>query len=200
MASPRTEDSRVRILLFALWVAALLLAACDKVPRPSSSGDSSQSFDPIAFFDGHTHSWGVIESRAGAPTQQIVTDSHGEADGNGRLRMVQHLSFQDGTTQQRDWSLWRTGSGRFEATANDMVGSAIGSSDGNIFHWQWVLARSPGNSLLDVTMKQWMYRLADGSVMIRTTVSKFGIILAEVTEQFTHPDQNQTAASPLAKG
>jgi hypothetical protein len=34
-----------------------------------------------------------------------------------------------------------------------------------------------------------MYRLADGSVMIRTTISKLGIILAEVTEDFTHPDR-----------
>jgi hypothetical protein len=51
-----------------------------------------------------------------------------------------------------------------------------------------VLARSPGNSLMDVTMSQWMYRLPDGSIMIRTTISKFGFIVAEVTEQFTHPD------------
>jgi hypothetical protein len=35
-------------------------------------------------------------------------------------------------------------------------------------------------------MNQWMYGLADGSAMIRTTVSKFGVILAEVTDRFTH--------------
>ena len=40
---------------------------------------------------------------------------------------------------------------------------------------------------MDVTMNQWMYPMDDGSVMIRTTVSKFGMIVAEVTEQFTHP-------------
>jgi hypothetical protein len=32
-----------------------------------------------------------------------------------------------------------------------------------------------------------MYRMPDGSVMIRSTISKLDIILAEVTEQFTHP-------------
>jgi hypothetical protein len=101
--------------------------------------------------------------------------------------MVQHLSFQDGTTQQRDWILWRSGADRFDATANDMVGTARGISDGGIFHWRWKLARSPGNALMDVEMSQWMYRLEDGSVMIRTTISKFGVIVAEATEQFTHP-------------
>ena len=103
--------------------------------------------------------------------------------------MVQHLSFQDGTTQQRDWTLWRSGPAQFEATANDMVGTAKGEAEGNVFHWQWVLARSPGNSLMDVTMNQWMYQLQDGTVMIRSTVSKFGLIVAEVTEQFTHPEK-----------
>jgi hypothetical protein len=45
---------------------------------------------------------------------------------------------------------------------------------------------SPGNPLMNVTMQQWMYRMEDGSVTIRTTVSKLGFIVAEITEQFTH--------------
>ena len=167
-------------------LAAILLTGCDRTSSPPASAGTGPAFDPIAFFDGHTHSWGVIESRSGAPTGRIVTDSRGEKDGSGRLRMVQHLSFQDGSRQVRDWTMWRSGPNRFDATANDMVGTAKGKADGSTFHWHWVLARSPGNGLTDVTMNQWMYRLADGSVMIRTTVSKFGIILAEVTEQFTH--------------
>jgi hypothetical protein len=174
----------VRVSLIGLCVTGIVLAGCDQTPRPSAG--SGPAFDPIAFFAGSTHSWGVVESRAGAPTELVVTDSHGEKDETGRLRMVQHLSFQDGTTQQRDWLLWRNGPDRFEATANDMVGSAEGQAGGNIFHWQWVLARSPGNRLMDVTMSQWMYQQDDGSVMIRTIVSKFGIIVAEVTERFTH--------------
>jgi hypothetical protein len=167
---------------------AIILTGCHQSsPTPGLVG-SGPAFDPAAFFLGHTHSWGVIESRSGAPTEWVVTDSHGEEDGTGRLHMVQHLSFQDGSTQQRDWVLWRSGPDRFDGTANDMVGSATGEADGSLFHWQWVLARSPGNRLMDVTMNQWMYRLPDGSAMIRTTVSKFGLIVAEVSEQFTHPD------------
>lgn len=179
----------MRLSLLVVCAAVAFTAACDRTSRPSASVVSGPPFDPVAFFDGHTHSWGVIESRSGAPTEWIVTDSHGEVDGANRLRMVQHLSFQDGTRQDRDWLLWRSDSGGFEATANDMVGSAKGQADGGIFHWQWVLVRSPGNDLMDVTMSQWMYRMPDGSVMIRTTISKFGVILAGVTERFTHLDR-----------
>ena len=124
------------------------------------------------------------------PTERIVTDSFGEADGSGRLRMVQHLALSDGTTQERDWVMWRSGPDRFDATANDMVGTAQGLASGRVFHWQWVLARSPGNALMNVTMEQWMYRMDDQSVTIRTTITKFGIIVAEVTEQFTHREKS----------
>ncbi len=178
----------MRLSQLLACLTAVMLGGCDPTASAgTASAGSGLPFNPVAFFDGHTHSWGVIESRSGAPTMRVVTDSHGEKDGVDRLRMVQQLSFQDGTTQQRNWQLWRSGPDRFDATANDMIGVAKGETDGNIFHWHWVLARSPGHDLMNVTMNQWMYRLADGSVMIRTTISKFGVIVAEVTEQFTHP-------------
>jgi Protein of unknown function (DUF3833) len=189
VASPRTEDTSVRFPLLALGLAAILAAGCARESRVPVSTDGSPPFDPVAFFDGQTRSSGVIESRFGVSTERIVTDGHGQRDGTERLRMVQHLSFQDGTTQERDWILWRSGPDQFKATANDMVGTAEGEANGRVFHWQWVLARWPGNPLMNVTMQQWMYRMEDGSVTIRTTVTKLGFIVAEVTEQFIHPEK-----------
>jgi hypothetical protein len=130
----RTKDRSVRVPLLALCTTVLVLAGCDQTPLSSASSGSGPAFDPIAFFTGHTHSWGVIESRAGAPTEWVVTDSHGEKDATDHLQMIQLLSFQDGTTQKRDWSLWRSGPNQFDATANDMVGSAKGEANGAIFH------------------------------------------------------------------
>jgi hypothetical protein len=124
-------------------VTASLIAGCDRQRADYATAKTGPTFDPTAFFDGHKQSWGVIESRSGAPTKRIVTDSHGWINEANQLRMVQHLSFQDGKTQARNWTLWRTGPNRFKATANDMVGSAAGEADGQMFHWEWVLARSP---------------------------------------------------------
>jgi hypothetical protein len=168
-----------------LVLAACLLAGCDKPPAATLFEGAGPAFDPVAFFGGHIQSWGVMESRTGSPTGWVVTQCDGQADGPDRIRMVQRLSFQHGHPQQRTWTLWRTGPNRFEATANDMVGSAIGQSDGRSFHWTWVLASAPGERPFNVTMEQWMFRLDDGAVMIRTTVSKLGIVLAQISEQFT---------------
>ncbi len=176
----------------AACAALGLLAGCDR--QPPHIGGTDPAFDPITFFSGHTHSWGVIEGRSGAPTEAIETDSQGRLDAMGRLQMTQRLSYQDGKTQERTWTMLRTAPGQFQATANDMVGTADGRSDGRVFHWRWVLARSPGNPLLNVTMEQWMYRLPDGTALIRTTVSKLNVILAEVTEHFSHA--GGSAATP----
>jgi hypothetical protein len=105
-----------------------------------------------------------------------------------RLTMVQHLTFAHDKPQDRTWTVWRTGPNSVQATASDMVGSATGEANGRVFHWQWVLARSAGERAFDLTMNQWMYRLDDGSAMIRTTIGTFGFILAEVSERFAHTD------------
>ena len=89
----------MRFCLLALWLTASLTAGCVRKPLEAMPVGSGPSLDPMTFFHGRTHSGGVIESRSGAPTEWIVTDSHGVKDGAGRLRMVQHLSFQDGTAQ-----------------------------------------------------------------------------------------------------
>jgi hypothetical protein len=166
----------------------LLTAGCDRNPDMPDIGASGPTFDPLVFFAGHVRSWGVLESRSGAPTGWVVTDCEGHAESPDRLTVVQHLTFAHDKPQDRRWTLWRTGPNTFKATANDMVGSATGETSGRVFHWQWVLARSAGERPFGVTMTQWMYAMDDGSALIRTTVSKFGFILAEVSEHFAHVD------------
>jgi hypothetical protein len=164
--------------------AILLLAACSDPPPVSKFAGTGPEFDPVKFWTGHVHSWGVLENRSGAPTTIVTTDCVGTAEGPDGLHMVQHLDLGDGTTQSRDWHMRRLGGGAFEATANDIEGTARGEAAGRAFHWSWVLETKPGNGLYDVTMDQWMYLMDDGAMVNRTTIRKLGIILAEVTEHF----------------
>lgn len=178
----RIRGVGLRWALAALAVA--LLAGCsDERPLARFAGDGPD-FDPVRFFTGHVRSWGVVEDRGGAPTGRVRTDCQGEAEGADGLHMEQRLTMEDGTTTTRDWHMRRTGPRAYSATANDMVGSAAGEAQGRAFHWRWVLATRPGNPLFDVTMEQWMYLMDDGAMVNRTVVSKLGLVLAEVTEQF----------------
>ncbi len=164
--------------------ALLLLGGCAAPLSPAVFANSGPPFNPLQFFTGHVTSWGVQENRAGAPVAIVQTDCQGISTGPNSIRMVQVLHVGADKPQTRIWELSQTGSGRFSATANDMAGSASGVASGREFHWRWVLESSPGDPLANVIMEQWMYRMDDGSVMIRTIVTKLGIRLAEVSEQF----------------
>jgi len=166
------------------FAALLALSACSKPMLVDDFKASQPSFDAIAFWTGHHRSWGVIENRAGAPTDTVVTDCVGTPEGQGGLHMVQTLTLGDGTVQHRDWHLRRTGPNSYVATANDMVGEADGQSAGRVFHWSWVLATKPGSDIRNVTMDQWMYLMDGGAMMNRTTIKKLGVILVEVSETF----------------
>jgi hypothetical protein len=171
----------VRSRSILCFTALTLLAGCARPSDPFAGKADGPTFDPIAFFSQDIKSWGVVESRSGAPEETVMTASHGHLEADGSLTMTQRLTFGDGTTQRRDWTLRKTGPGTFQGAANDMVGTAEGQVSGPMFHWTWTLRHSPA----DVAMEQWMYRLPDGTALIRTTVSKFGIILTEVTEHFS---------------
>ena len=169
-------------------VTLLALAACSPPATVERFAGSGPQMDPVRFFSGDVTSWGVIENRSGEPTARITTDCVGRPDSPDGLVMVQRLEREGHAPTQREWHMRRIVPGRFEATAGDMVGTATGEAGGCAFAWRWTLATVPGNPLLNVSMRQWMYAQDDGSVLIRTTISKLGVILAEVTEQFRHAD------------
>jgi len=165
----------------SLGLAALLaLAGCSKPMPIEGFAGTAPAFDPVVFWTGHTHSWGVVENRGGAPTEIVQTDCVGEAEGADGLHMRQTLTEGDGTVAHRDWHLRRMAPGRFEATANDMVGVAHGQAAGRVFHWDWVWNKAGG-----LAMQQWMYLMPDGTMMNRTVVTKLGVTVAQVSEQFS---------------
>ncbi len=101
------------------------------------------------------------------------------------MRIEQDLSLGETKPQHRSWKIHRLDAHHYEATANDILGTARGEAYGNAFHWNFILALSPGNPLANVRMSQWMYLQPDGRTMVNhSTIAKFGIVVAQVTEQF----------------
>ena len=173
----------------AALAAVLALAGCARPLPPAAFAGSGPNFDPLAFFTGHVTSWGVEENRAGAPVAIVTTDCEGVATAPDEIRMVQVLHIGGSKPQTRVWRMRRAGPAAYVATANDMAGQADATVAGRVLHWRWVLRSRPGDPLANVTMAQWMYRMDNGAVVIRTVVTKLGIRLAEVTEQFDKQPQ-----------
>lgn len=175
----------------------LLLVGCSSPLKREAFAQTSPAFDPVQFWTGHSESWGVIENRSGSPTSIITTTTDGTPEGDGGLHMVQHVRT-GGKDNVRDWHITRTGPGVYAATANDIVGTARGSPSGRTLHWRWTLAAKPGNALYNLRMEQWMYLADNGTLLVRTQVRKFGVRLAQISEQFVRKDESSPSPSTHA--
>lgn len=163
--------------------AVMIFASCAQMQVADFAGRQPQ-LDPTKFFTGRTKSEGVMENRGGAPMKRVTTTTSGRWESD-TLILEQDLNLGDAKPQHRSWRIRKLDAHRYSATANDMVGSATGEAYGNVFHWEFTLALSPGNPLGNVRMSQWMYLQPDGRTLINhSTIRKFGIVVAQVTEQF----------------
>ncbi|PZR72281.1 MAG: hypothetical protein DLM52_13190 [Chthoniobacterales bacterium] len=143
------------------------------------------AFRPMEFFAGHTSSSGVIETRGGTPMRIVQTETSGRREGE-TLKIEQDISVSGSKPQHRSWQIRQLDAHRYEATANDILGPVRGEAYGNVFHWEFTVALSPGNPLENVRFSQWMYLQPDGTTMVNhSTIRKFGIVVAQVTEEFS---------------
>ena len=141
-------------------------------------------FAPEIFFGGHTKSWGVIETRGGAPDEVFQSEADGYRPSGNGLTLRQHFTFGDGKIIDRHWRVVKIDEHHYEGMANDVIGTAHGEAYGNVFHWIYTLALTPGNPFKNVTMDQWMYLQEDGTLTNRAAIRKLGITVATVTEHF----------------
>lgn len=164
-----------------LWV--VVMSGCASL-TPQQFASAAPRFEPDKFFEGPVRSWGVIESRSGKPKSRLRADLMGRRIGN-EVEVTQDFTFEDGRTQQRVWRIRRLDEHRYDASANDVIGPAIGYAHGNAFHWTYTLQLRPGNVLSRVRMEHWMYLLGDGETMLnRVVIRKFGVIVGQTTEYF----------------
>jgi Protein of unknown function (DUF3833) len=164
--------------------AALSLSSCASL-KVSDFERGRPIFEPTAFFTGRTSSFGVMENRGGAPTRTVTTATNGHWIGNTLYVEQDVVLGADSKPQHRSWRIRKIGAHQYEATANDIVGIARGEARGNVFHWSFTLALSPGNLSGNVRMTQWMYLQPDGQTMLNhSTIRKFGVLVAQVTEEF----------------
>jgi hypothetical protein len=141
-------------------------------------------FQPTKFFTGRTSSFGVMENRGGTPREVVRTETTGQWEGD-TLRLEQDLNVGASKLQHRSWRIRKLDAHHYEATANDIAGRVQGEAYGNVFHWSFTLVLSPGNPFANVRVSQWMYLQPDGKTMVNhSTIRKFGIVVAQVTEQF----------------
>lgn len=163
-----------------------LLSACAS-PTSADYANEKPVLNLQQYFNGTLHASGMFQDRSGKVIKRfsVVMDCSWDGD-IGTLK--EDFSYSDGSTQQRIWTLRKTGPNNFIGTAPDVVGEAVGTTAGNTLHWNYTLALPVDGKIVNVQLDDWMYLIDDHIMLNRAVMSKFGFSLGSITLSFTkHP-------------
>jgi hypothetical protein len=168
-------------ILPALLVA-FLLAACS-APTVRDYAAQGPRFDLRQYFDGRVEGWGLVQDRSGQVTRRMTVVM--DCTWNGDVgTFEERFTYADGRTERRTWTIRKDGD-RYSGRAGDVVGDATGEAAGPAFQWTYVLAAKRDNGdTVNLDMDDWMWMLDERTVANRTSFSKFGFRLGEVTFVF----------------
>jgi hypothetical protein len=169
----------LRTVLAALAVACVAGCATTDVADYRAE---KPALDLGQYFNGTVDGWGMFQDRSGKVVKRFYVRIDAKWDGN-RGTLDEHFEYADGEKQQRVWTLTKDG-GRYTGTAADVVGTAQGEAQGNALHWNYVLALPVDGKTWQMDMDDWMYLIDDKTMLNRTTMSKWGFRVGEVTLSF----------------
>ncbi|MES9971842.1 MAG: DUF3833 domain-containing protein [Candidatus Thiodiazotropha sp.] len=139
------------------------------------------------YFNGTIDGWGMFQKRDGTVVKRFKVVIEASWDG-GKGVLDEHFTYSDGTKQQRIWRLTKRGEVGYAGSADDVVGEASGRVSGNALHWTYTLRLPVGEKIYEVNFDDWMYLQADGVLLNRSVMKKFGFRLGEVLVFFKRRD------------
>lgn len=172
----------------AALASAVLLAACTGKPSLDDPVLSDRRLNLEEFFDGTLVAHGQFQDIFGTVRRRFEVQIAGDWDGE-RLRLVEDFLYEDGSTEQRVWTLRKTGPDSWEGTAPGVIGVATGEERGDAFNWRYTIdlpvpsAEGPAETLR-VSFDDWMWLLSDDRVLNRAYMKRFGIDIGEVVISF----------------
>jgi hypothetical protein len=167
---------------------ALALSACGGAPSLDDPVVSQRDLDIETFFDGHLVAQGQFQDVFGKVRRQFVVDIQGDWDGE-RLRLVENFVYEDGSKEQRIWTLKKTGPESWEGTAPGVIGKAIGVEQGDRFNWRYTIdlpvpSAEGAQPPVRVTFDDWIWLMEDGRAFNRAYMSRYGLRAGDVSIWF----------------
>ena len=171
----------MRLQSIIATMAFAALAGCATVDVSDYRGEAPR-LDLARYFNGTVDGWGMFQDRSGRVLRRFHVRIDARWDGDTGT-LDEHFEYADGEKQNRVWTLVKSGD-RYSGTAADVVGTAQGSAQGSALVWNYVLALPVDGRVWNMDMDDWMYLIDERTLLNRTTMSKFGVRVGEVTLSF----------------
>jgi hypothetical protein len=171
-----------KILISALALSVLALGGCASAPKIGAFAGGTPSMSPADWMVGSVDGYGLITDRFGTVRNQFHAQEVGTWDAAARsVTVVEHIVYLQGSTdapQDRTWTFTETSPGHWTGTAADVIGTAVGETQGNAWHLMFHQKLPVNGSELEVAVDDWRWRESDNVAIDYSTVSKFGVTLA----------------------
>ena len=180
--------------MIKLKIFVLVVMTCFGISSCSTALDDYQEvekpFDIKQYFDGNVIAWGIVQDYSNKVSRRFCVELEGTWQGDEGV-LAEKFYFNDGEITYRNWQLSKKSDGSYEGQAEDVVGTAIGKHQGFAFQFQYQLSLVVEEDTYQVSMDDWMYQLDEHRVMNKTSMSKLGVKVAEVTLFFDKQTQVQ---------
>jgi hypothetical protein len=154
------------------------LAACSGRPSLDDEVLSDRILNLEEFFEGRTTAHGQFQDVFGNVLRRFEVQIEGTWDGR-TLKLVEDFVYDDGETEQRIWTLRKTGKESWSGSAPGVLGSASGVEQGDTFNWTYRIDLPVRDGTMRVAFDDWMWLLSDDRLLNRAYVSRFGVPIGE---------------------
>lgn len=135
--------------------------------------------EPRGIFRRQNSGLRSVSGCSGKYPRRFTVDIDGTWDGE-TLTLVEDFVYDDGATEQRIWTLTKTGEDTWTGTAHGVLGTASGIERGDTFNWKYKIDLPIKDGTMRVKFDDWMWLLDDDRLLNRAYVSRYGVRLGEV--------------------
>jgi hypothetical protein len=162
----------------ALIFTCLLIAACSS-QNLSDYDNTEPAFAVENYFNGPLQAQGIVLDRNGRVTRRFNVEMIGTwSQGEGKLE--EWFVFDDGEKTTRTWLIHKQADGTYTGSADDVVGLAVGESNGIALHWDYQIDINVDGTDYRVTFDDWLYLVDNDVVINRSYIKKWGFRVGEV--------------------
>ncbi|MDO6609958.1 DUF3833 domain-containing protein [Shewanella sp. 1_MG-2023] len=164
---------------FLVVIAGLVLMSCS-----SASIEDYDKTTPVlnlkTFFDGQLTASGIVQDYSGTVTRKFTVTMEASWQGDEGV-INEWFIYDDGEKQTRIWKITDLGNGKYQGTANDILGIAEGEARGIALRWAYDMNLVVDDSEYEVHFDDWMFLVDENTIINKSDIIKFGITVAEVT-------------------
>lgn len=163
-----------------MMVTFLALAACTGRPGPTDPLLSDATLNLEEFFDGPVVAHGQFQDVFGTVRRRFVVEIDSTWDGR-QLTLDENFVYEDGSTENRKWTLTKTGPETWQGTAPGVIGLAAGYERGDTFNWKYRIDLPVPDGTLRVDFDDWMWLLSDDRLLNIAYMRRAGVTIGQVT-------------------